>query len=142
MTAKISEILTAGRALVADPATWTTGWVARNKKGDPVNIGDPDACRYCAFGAALKAARDLGDLSPDIDALAGPLDVAAARIKPEILDRTGATFRPIVVLNDCYKDRENVVRAYDMAIALQRDAEADRAFYEATQGRKIGETRT
>lgn len=50
-----SEVLTKARALVADPATWTQGTLARDKDGTWVQFDSPTAVCYCAAGAIGKA---------------------------------------------------------------------------------------
>lgn len=56
MTKKISETLTAARAIIADPAKWTQGTHARDASGEPVQINDSRAVCFCADGALALAA--------------------------------------------------------------------------------------
>jgi hypothetical protein len=56
MTKKISETLTAARAIIADPAKWTQGTHARDASGNPVRIDSKSATCFCADGALALAA--------------------------------------------------------------------------------------
>lgn len=59
------QILEKARAVIADPAHWTKGALARNACGDRLNAAQLDlAVCYCATGALRKAAPDTDDL-PD-----------------------------------------------------------------------------
>lgn len=64
-----SEVLTKARAIVANPATWTQGTLARDKDGNWVNFDDPNAVCFCAAGAIGKASgavvKDDGDWDSD-----------------------------------------------------------------------------
>lgn len=53
---KISETLTAARAIIADPATWTQGALARDASGNAVSIRSTSAVCFCAGGAVALAA--------------------------------------------------------------------------------------
>lgn len=46
------------RALIEDPRRWTTGYLAKDKTGDPCNAKDRSAVCWCVFGACLKTNRD------------------------------------------------------------------------------------
>jgi hypothetical protein len=56
MSKKISETLTAARAIIADPAKWTQGAVARDAAGRSLTLHSTDAVCYCADGALALAA--------------------------------------------------------------------------------------
>ncbi len=45
------QVLKEARALIADPARWTTGCFAVDAAGEPIGPRDDGACRWCALGA-------------------------------------------------------------------------------------------
>ena len=49
-------VLMRARSLIADPENWIQGPVAVDKDKKPVEVGDPDACAWCALGAIYEAA--------------------------------------------------------------------------------------
>jgi hypothetical protein len=51
----IRETLTKARALIADPAHWTEGALARKSDGTEIGWLDPEACCFCGEGAIMKA---------------------------------------------------------------------------------------
>jgi hypothetical protein len=52
----ISEILIGAKAIIADPAHWTTFAHARDAAGEPVTLDAPNATCFCLDGALAKAA--------------------------------------------------------------------------------------
>lgn len=52
----ISETLTAAKAIIASPATWTQWHHAINEKRKSVRINDPEATCFCLDAAIAKAA--------------------------------------------------------------------------------------
>jgi len=54
------KILRDARALIEDPARWTTGRYARDQDDYAVPTDSSDACKFCAIGAISRVA----DLSP------------------------------------------------------------------------------
>ena len=53
------DVIRKARPLVASPKTWTTGYTAKDSRGNYVTTCDPKAVRYCAVGALTKAAFEL-----------------------------------------------------------------------------------
>jgi hypothetical protein len=53
------QILINARALIADPAHWSSGRLATAADGGQVDPCDPSATRWCAVGAIHRAAYDL-----------------------------------------------------------------------------------
>lgn len=51
----IRETLTKARALIANPAHWTEGALARKSDGTEIGWHDPEACCFCGEGAVMKA---------------------------------------------------------------------------------------
>lgn len=49
------QIIKEARDIIADPLRWTRGHFATNAGGEPRVTFDPDACKFCAAGALLKA---------------------------------------------------------------------------------------
>lgn len=120
---KRSEILIAARAIVADPERWTQGHLAEGPDGDLRNPRENDACKFCAFGAALRAAHELGGGEREGHLAGKTLDISASHFLPRTHRREG--LRPIAYLNDRLGDesRELVLKAYDLAIESARLAE-------------------
>jgi hypothetical protein len=52
----VSEIFTATKAMLADPAHWTQWTHARDEAGNPVKINSTRAVCFCLDGALAKAA--------------------------------------------------------------------------------------
>jgi hypothetical protein len=98
-----SQILIEARALIADPANWTTKAFARNDKGNAVTATGEQACKFCAVGAIRKV---LGsdNYQPKLYQLWSLLD-----------DSTGADGLSIAHINDSRGHLE-VLQAYDRAI--------------------------
>ena len=58
-----TQVLINARALIADPAHWTSDTLARTANGHHVDWYDRSATKWCAMGAIYRAAYDLvGDL--------------------------------------------------------------------------------
>lgn len=55
--------LEAGRARIADPATWCTVVYARDADGAEVDPTDPGACAWCAVGALAAGGPTFGGLA-------------------------------------------------------------------------------
>ena len=53
------QVLINARALIADPAHWTRGTIARTANGRKVEWHDQSATKWCAMGAMYRAAYDL-----------------------------------------------------------------------------------
>jgi hypothetical protein len=52
--AKVVDVLRRARALIADPARWTEGRLARDAAGRSVKPNDPRATQWCVVGAIKK----------------------------------------------------------------------------------------
>jgi len=102
---QLVEQLIAARALIADKANWTQTRLARDEYGTSVDPSVPDACRFCAVGAAIRV---VGDQEP-ATAMVNVLDKAAWRL-----------FKRLVVdVNDA-RGHAETLRVYDEAIAVAR----------------------
>lgn len=53
------QVLISARALIADPARWTTGALARDADGSQVEWNGQSASKWCATGAIYRAVYDL-----------------------------------------------------------------------------------
>lgn len=99
------EILRAARELISDPARWTKGACARDRKGEPLYAGyDPQAVRWCAFGAVEKIGRTNRERFAAVD----------------VLNKASYSWLPAVNDNE---GREAVISVYDRAIALAEQEE-------------------
>jgi hypothetical protein len=99
------EILTAARALLAEPERWTQREYARNSSGFPVGACDPSATCFCMIGAIKRA----GGFEYDARI---PLDVIA-HLRAAIATRDQTNW------NDT-RSHADVLRAMDRAIELAR----------------------
>jgi hypothetical protein len=117
---KRSEILIAARTIIADPERWTQGHLARDSEGEIRRPDEPEACKFCAYGAVLYAAHRLGAHDREGPLTGQTLDVAAKKIKPEEMKHSGS-LRPIAYLNDYFGDtsRKLVLDAYNLAIQIE-----------------------
>ena len=87
MTAK--ELLIAARELLSDRAKWTKGVGARDSKGLPTDVDDPDAVSFCSSGAM----RYLIHKQPAFDPLLREeclllLSHAAHKVRPELVQHS------------------------------------------------------
>lgn len=105
-----ADKLRKARALIEDPARWTTGVLARSAKGNDVSPHGRAAVRWCGVGAALRVG--LGFLDLDGQAILG------ARVI-RLLEPDGT---PLNEVNDEI-GHASVLMAYDRAIELA-EAEA------------------
>jgi hypothetical protein len=64
----VTSIYGAARSLIADPERWTTGAVARNRRGAVVSAHAPDAVRWDLLGALERVGASEDDLEPLYDA--------------------------------------------------------------------------
>ena len=53
------QVLINARALIADPAHWTSGFLACTAAGHNVHWSDHSATKWCAMGAIYRTAYDL-----------------------------------------------------------------------------------
>jgi hypothetical protein len=53
------QVLISARTLIADPARWTTGALARDTDGSQVEWNGQSASKWSAIGAIYRAAYDL-----------------------------------------------------------------------------------
>ena len=51
----VRRLLMDAKALISKPECWCKGTFAKSAKGYPVPIDSPKACRFCAYGAVLRA---------------------------------------------------------------------------------------
>lgn len=102
------EILTGVRELLADPAHWTKGVLARNADDFEVEPRDPRAACWCLAGAVTKVAGDY-IVIPILD------DVA---MKHGAVESDNC---PFVELNDADETtHEEILKVLDEAIEISR----------------------
>jgi hypothetical protein len=95
------EQLTAARELIADPEHWTQGAFARDDHELACSSRDPNAQRWCAWGALVHIPTSL---MPDIFLLRAAQDLYQA--SPQVVnDQLG---------------HDQVLRMYDRAIKLAK----------------------
>lgn len=90
------EQLKAARELISVPERWTTGFLARNDKGNPRVPKREDATCFCAYGALMR--------------VSGTLDADAMGALDKLSGGDMSTF------NDTHTHAE-VLAAFDKAIA-------------------------
>ncbi len=56
----VLQVAERARALINDPRTWTQDAMARTRSNRHCGPTDASAVRYCAYGAILRAANDVG----------------------------------------------------------------------------------
>lgn len=106
---KTLEILRRAKQLISKPENWTTKKLARNPRGEACGYYKPDAVRFCAQGALLRAARELD----------GWGDYAGASII--LSDSTPS--KNAIILND-QGPHEAVLAMFDRAITTAADNES------------------
>lgn len=109
--------------IIRDPKHWTRNTCARTKDSKPVDSHSPHAVRFCAWGAAQRAAHDLA-IGPfeKLDAV----DSVLATLADCIQEQTGKRM-PVAAANDrAIKDggigHKGIVKAYECAIEKFRGA--------------------
>ena len=98
------EILRAARELISDPARWTRGKYGATATGNHVRGDDPQAIRWCAYGAIEKV---VGNSSWDAEMILS--EAAHPHVVIHINDELG---------------HAAVLDLYDRAIALAEQEEA------------------
>lgn len=83
------NVLRAARKLVANPNAWTRGVPARNLQGVPTYVDSMDAAYWCAEGALLLSARELGLTQEDLEPLWRPFSRLYMRNTPRNMYRPG-----------------------------------------------------
>jgi len=101
------QVLVEGRALIAEPGTWTTDAYARNDQGEECDPLDPAAACFCSLGAIAKVME-----MPDVSATLAVDDAPAAAVL------TKAAGFWIAAFNDS-RTQEEVLAAWDRAIAAE-----------------------
>ena len=101
------EILTQARHLIADRARWTRFAPARDPQGRRCSAIEPDAVRYCAYGALLKCAKDL------------VADKARAKELAQAAESVLSPKERISSIND-RKGHRSVLTHFDQALARHR----------------------
>lgn len=109
----VNEFLTDARDRIVDPEHWTAEAQARDAAGNPVDPGNPDACRWCADGS-LRLSRIIHDVPEyvyhDADDMLWTAAVWLYPIGP---------YRSRIGINDVY-GHAAVIRLFDKAIELTR----------------------
>jgi hypothetical protein len=107
-----AEILRAARLLLSDPEQWTQTVHARNACGDPVKPTDPDAVRWCIYGAIAHFSPG-GCIPFD---LLRRMDAAVPVFSPEII---GDEDWDVGELNDKVFDHPTMLRFIDFLLDPQ-----------------------
>ena len=97
------EVLRGARTLIADPARWMRGNLARNRWDVVCDPRDPSAVRWCALGALVK-------VGGHVDGLKSPTCEAAAEFGKD------NDCHSVTHVNDVF-GYETVLRALDKTIA-------------------------
>jgi hypothetical protein len=111
----VEEVLTAARAKLAKPGSWTQGYYALDADGEMTWPTDPSACRFCARGAVMAVAEADNPESPRVKAALGLLKKHAPK--------RGC----ITQSNDSSKmTHARVLRWFDRAIAAAKAAKGEK----------------
>ena len=107
-------ILTAARALIAEPEAWVQAYSATDKAANPVAPWTSTACRFCASGAIWRICEPGADgrWARAIRALAAVVRPANPPTELHLADKAIATWN-----DDTSTDHAAVLRAFDRAIA-------------------------
>lgn len=106
----LNAILRRAREIIADPARWTKGLLARDRTNHEVDLDHPSACKFCILGAVARAKIDLGYL--------GNNQVDPIRILWEVCSEVQVT-GSVHVFNDAPETKhEDVLRLLDAAIVV------------------------
>lgn len=105
------DIIRHAREIISDPARWCRGASARDDKGEDWPALSSRAVSWCAWGALVKAASDLGLAAPVIEA-----DYAAERIRRS-QERDDGWFE-LHVIND-NEGHAAVLAIFDKALASE-----------------------
>ncbi len=97
-------VIQRARDLISDEQNWCYGTHARGRGGFPVSVKHPDARRFCAMGALLRAASEVCSTAKDADNLAK--DIA------NMISPSGS----LVFIND-HRGHAAVLSLFDQAIA-------------------------
>jgi len=100
------DILRAARAVIADPAHWTQGVLARDAAGLKCQPNDPAAVCWCSVGALRRA---------DDDSEAG---YEAGNILDDIADLATGGLGVTAEWNDTATSHAQILAGFDEAIAL------------------------
>lgn len=104
---KAVDLLKQARELIADPAHWTTGTLARDKKGIAVLVDNKAACSFCALGAIYRTKFDA--------CLPGTITASAIMaVSDEAFQISGHS--NLTSFNDNGATHSEVLEAFDRAI--------------------------
>jgi len=104
-----ADVLVKARELIAEPARWTTGGFARDRRGDSTDWLSPTATCWCAAGAIAAVDVVPGWRSEAVGALAHEAGVARGNVG---------------VFNDSHSHAE-VIALFDRTIARLRAEEPE-----------------
>jgi hypothetical protein len=120
----VSQTLRAARAIIEDPAHWTTDFAARDKDGNVVTSLDRRARCFCSLGAIHRAVYQSNEnyrlLPPDQLALARVVEGVAINRLQAAIDAAidPMTVESVTHYNDTHS-HEDVLAIFDAAIALR-----------------------
>ncbi len=91
----VQQVAERARGLIANPRTWTQFAIARTGNHRHCEPTDAKAVRYCAYGAILRAAHDVGGSESQALRMA---DQVAKLIMGQ--DSPYAAFEDLIAIND------------------------------------------
>ena len=121
-----TKILEKARSIIEDKKNWTKGAMALDAAGRDVLSSSPQACRWCASGAIVRATETLHlDTEDRYDAINHLRDVIRTRIRergeiePERIS--------VPIFNDAVETtHQDVLDVLDTAIKQRRDHEGSK----------------
>lgn len=104
------QLLYVAKARITDPDNWCKGASAFTSNGRPVGVSDPNACKWCSYGA-LAYAHDVTSLEQECEAEFVNADV--------LLRRAANVGGSYIEFNDRPSTtHSDVMRMFDKAIEL------------------------
>lgn len=113
LTAK--QLLVEARAIIAEPAHWTTRFLARDINGENVGYTSPRAVSFCSYGAMGKVWTDHGGDQMDFAHSTGPIKDAEEALRRNIPSHLPDHLCHISTCNDAL-DHAAMLAWWDKAI--------------------------
>lgn len=105
---EVKQVLIDAKALIANPANWTTGAAATTKDNEQVTIEHKDAVCFCTLGAVSRAIHNTGAVSAPLYRQSYDLLYSAVQKRVK--------FTSVASYNDGHTHQE-VMELFDEAIA-------------------------